>query len=107
MREAFLPLADRPEEEEMRRRPRNKATARGLRSVEEDESLTRRERQVLTCFSQGLGTTAIAQRLSISATTVRNHSQRILTKLRVHSRLQAVARGYAIGLLSAPPRENE
>ncbi|HLN59468.1 MAG TPA: hypothetical protein VK416_12985, partial [Thermoanaerobaculia bacterium] len=34
--------------------------------------------------------------------TVRNHAQRILAKLQVHSRLAAVARGYAIGLLPSP-----
>jgi len=33
---------------------------------------------------------------------VRNHAQRILAKLQVHSRLAAVARGYAIGLLTSP-----
>lgn len=105
MREISLRLADGAEGEKMVREPSPRRTAqrrKPLRPVEEDESLTRREGQVLGCFAQGLGTAAIAKRLSISTTTVRNHSQRILTKLRVHSRLQAVARGYAIGLLSAP-----
>jgi len=71
-----------------------------LRPVEDDERLTSRERQVLGCFAQGQNTAAVARRLSISPTTVRNHAQRILAKLRVHSRLEAVARAYAIGLLS-------
>lgn len=103
MRETSLPLARRAEGQETVRRPTSRRTARRrkpLRSVEEDANLTRRENQVLGCFAQGLGTAAIAQRLLISPTTVRNHSQRILGKLRVHSRLQAVARGYASGLLS-------
>ncbi len=68
--------------------------------VEEEETLTSREHQVLSCFGEGLNTAVVARRLSISPTTVRNHAQHILAKLRVHSRLQAVARGYASGLLS-------
>jgi len=54
--------------------------------------LTAREREVLSLFAEGLGTEATAARLSISRVTVRNHSQRILAKLGVHSRLAAVAR---------------
>ena len=73
---------------------------RELRSVEEEEVLTRREQQVLSCFAQGLNTFGVARLLAISPTTVRNHAQRILSKLRVHSRLEAVARAYASGLLT-------
>lgn len=70
--------------------------------ADEEEQLTPRERQVLVLFAQGLGTDMIAQRLSISRATVRNHSQRVLAKLRVHSRIQAVAVGYAAGLIPIP-----
>ena len=56
--------------------------------------LTPREREILALFAEGLGTKAIAERISISPVTVRNHAQRILAKLGVHSRLAAVARGY-------------
>ncbi len=79
--------------------PRRK---RRERPPDEEEQLTHRERQVLLHLAQGLGTGAIAQRLSISTATVRNHSQRILAKLRVHSRIQAVAVGYASGLIPVP-----
>jgi DNA-binding NarL/FixJ family response regulator len=79
--------------------PRRKRRAR---PAEEEEQLTQRERQVLLHIAQGLGTGEIAQRLSISRATVRNHSQRILAKLRAHSRIQAVAVGYASGLIPVP-----
>jgi DNA-binding CsgD family transcriptional regulator len=69
---------------------------------ETDQTLTPREREILRCFAEGLGTEAIAGRLLISRTTVRNHTQRILAKLRVHSRLAAVARGYATGVIAFP-----
>lgn len=68
--------------------------------------LTAREHEILRLLALGLGTSAIARGLSISTATVRNHVQRILAKLRVHSRLAAVARGYAIGILSSPASED-
>lgn len=71
-----------------------------LRPAEDDECLTTREHEILGWFARGLNTAAVARLLSISPTTVRNHAQRILSKLRVHSRLEAVAHGYARGLLS-------
>ena len=61
--------------------------------------LTPREREVLELFAEGLGTDAAARQLSISRVTLRNHAQRILAKLGVHSRLAAVARGRETGLL--------
>ena len=69
-----------------------------------EEKLTTREREVLGLFAEGFGTDAIARHLSIAAVSVRNHSQRILRKLGVHSRLAAVARGYRDGLIA---RESE
>lgn len=66
--------------------------------------LTRREKEVLQFLALGMGTSAIARELAISTATVRNHSQRILAKLQVHSRLAAVARGYALGMFAIPGR---
>jgi PAS domain S-box-containing protein len=55
------------------------------------DQLTLREREVLRLLAEGLGTQEIADQLFVSSTTARNHVQHILTKLGVHSRLEAVA----------------
>lgn len=52
--------------------------------------LTAREEEVLACMREGLSNAQVAQRLGITPNTVRNHVQRILFKLNVHSKLEAV-----------------
>jgi DNA-binding NarL/FixJ family response regulator len=52
--------------------------------------LTPREVEVLSYISEGLSNRAIAGRLDVTANTIRNHVQRILYKLGVHSKLEAV-----------------
>ena len=63
------------------------------------EALTTRERQVLLLLAQGLSTDDMADMLNISPATIRNHIQSILSKLNVHSRLEAVAYAYQQGLI--------
>jgi DNA-binding NarL/FixJ family response regulator len=53
--------------------------------------LTSREGEVLTLLAYGLSQKAIARELFISPQTVATHIQRILAKLDVHSRAEAVA----------------
>jgi DNA-binding NarL/FixJ family response regulator len=53
--------------------------------------LTRRERQVLGLLAEGADNDAIARTLVISPQTARTHIQNILSKLEVHSRLEATA----------------
>ena len=53
-------------------------------------SLTQREKEVLQALAEGLDNKGIAERLHISLETSRNHMASILTKLGVHSRLQAL-----------------
>jgi ATP/maltotriose-dependent transcriptional regulator MalT len=50
-------------------------------------------------LAAGLSTTEIAAQLFLTAGTVRNHLKNIYGKLAVHSRLQAVERARALGLL--------
>jgi two-component system nitrate/nitrite response regulator NarL len=54
------------------------------------EQLTRREREVLQALSEGLSNKEIAGRLHMSVDTERTHMMNILSKLGVHSRLQAL-----------------
>jgi DNA-binding NarL/FixJ family response regulator len=56
-----------------------------------NDILTTREREVLTLLAQDQSQQEIAERLGVSYTTVRNHVQHILSKLGVHSILEAVA----------------
>lgn len=53
--------------------------------------LTRREREVLSLLAEGADNDTIAQALVISPQTARTHIQNLLSKLGVHSRLEAAA----------------
>lgn len=53
--------------------------------------LTPREREVLRGIENGLSTNEIAVELGIAPNTVRTHAQRLMSKLSVHSRVQAAA----------------
>ena len=61
--------------------------------------LSAREQQILQLLAEGLAATAISRRLYISLATVRNHTQHILAKLGLHSKLEAVAYAYRHGLI--------
>ncbi len=62
------------------------------------EPLSGREIEVLDCIAEGLSNREIAQRLTISLTTVKTHTRNIYSKLDVNSRTQAVAKGKALGI---------
>ncbi|HYJ60474.1 MAG TPA: response regulator transcription factor [Actinomycetota bacterium] len=53
--------------------------------------LTEREREILGLLAQGMRNEDIAKQLFISPQTVQTHVRNILGKLRVHSKLEAVA----------------
>jgi len=73
------------------RRSNGHQTLQGNGSNVKLEALSARERQVLDLLAAGSGQDEIAQALFISPKTVATHIQRILTKLGVRSRTQAVA----------------
>ena len=65
--------------------------------------LSPREREILRLMAEGRSAREIADRLFISYATVRNHTQHILEKLHMHSKLEAVALAYKEGLTAAAP----
>jgi DNA-binding NarL/FixJ family response regulator len=68
--------------------------------------LTDREREVLTLLGNGYGSSDISHRMAVAPNTVRTHIQNILTKLQVHSRLEAVAFAQRHGIIEPPSRNS-
>ena len=64
------------------------------------EELTPREKEVLQALADGLGDKEISERLSVSVGTTRTHMAKILSKLEVQSRLQALVFALRHGLVS-------
>lgn len=91
----LLPLAIQPHIERM---AQYSSTNEFAGSVAE---LTTREADVLGLLSQGLSNEDIAGTLFVSTATVRSHVHRMLRKLGVRNRTQAVALAYRAGLV--PP----
>ena len=70
------------------------------------EALTPRELEVLRSLTEGLSTPEICERLFIAPNTLRTHVQNIMGKLRVHSKLEAVAFALRHHLVE-PPRSDD
>jgi DNA-binding NarL/FixJ family response regulator len=63
------------------------------------KELTPRELEVLRAICEGLSNAEIAHRFFLSEATVKSHVRRILTKLHLRDRVQAVVYGYETGLI--------
>ncbi|HXT44580.1 MAG TPA: response regulator transcription factor [Pseudonocardiaceae bacterium] len=70
----------------------------------EMEHLTPREREVLSLMARGLSNADVATELFISEATVKTHLARVMMKLGVREKAQAVAAAYQTGLVQPPTR---
>ena len=78
---------------------------RSLQPVSASQSstvLTSREREILLLLAQGMSNEAIARELVVETSTVKSHLARMLPKLGVQSRLQAVVWAYQNRFVDLP-----
>jgi DNA-binding NarL/FixJ family response regulator len=66
---------------------------------ENHQQLTDREHEVVGYLAEGLSNAAIAERLTVSVHTVRNHIANLSTKLGAHSKLEALSIALRDGLV--------
>jgi two-component system response regulator NreC len=64
------------------------------------DTLSARERQVLELVAQGLSNHDIGEKLNLSHKTIARHRERIMAKLKMHSRTELVKFAIRTGLIS-------
>jgi DNA-binding NarL/FixJ family response regulator len=82
--------------------PRLRPALLSRRSTERLPTLSNREREVLDLLAQGLTGEAVAERLVLSAETVKTHIRNAMSKLEAHTRVHAIAIALREGFISPP-----
>jgi DNA-binding NarL/FixJ family response regulator len=91
--ELVLPVADLPTLVDRLWQARARRSEHALVAT-----LTVREREILEALADGATTAGIARELAISSATVQSHVRNILTKLGVHSKVEAIGTAWRTGL---------
>jgi DNA-binding NarL/FixJ family response regulator len=82
--------------------PRLRPALLSRRSTERLPSLSNREREILDLLAQGLTGEQVAERLVLSAETVKTHIRNAMSKLEAHTRVHAIAIALREGYISPP-----
>jgi len=91
---AISPYIEQAASRELGRCAQRARSASGLAPV-----ITPRERQVLELLAEGFTMRQIGRRLGISSRTAEAHTSKLYRKLTVRSRVEAITRGSALGLI--------
>jgi DNA-binding NarL/FixJ family response regulator len=82
--------------------PRLRPALLSRRSTERLPSLSNREREILDLLAQGLTGEQVAERLVLSAETVKTHIRNAMSKLEASTRVHAIAIALREGYISPP-----
>lgn len=96
----FAPSVTRRLVEAFARQTRSAAGVPGVPLPPDLGKLTNREVEVLTLVARGLSNLEIADRLNLSAATIKTHLNRAMSKLELDSRAQVVVLAYEQGLVT-------
>ncbi|MBL8915669.1 MAG: response regulator transcription factor [Archangium sp.] len=98
-----LSVIDPPSISNMAATPRTQTPVSGIEiptKSAENETLTKRENEVLVLMADGLSNKEIAAKLSISEHTAKFHVNSILQKMNAQKRVEAVVRAAKMGLIN-------
>jgi DNA-binding NarL/FixJ family response regulator len=82
--------------------PRLRPALLSRRSTERLPSLSNREREILDLLAQGLTGEQVAEKLVLSAETIKTHIRNAMSKLEAHTRVHAIAIALREGYISPP-----